>query len=137
MADERWWILVGRAEAAAAIARGVARLPAGTRVAVVVEADAFPHALARVGGVEPWVVWCGPRPGALARCAADALRTLHVPPGRGCVVFYGTRRDWAPARATWLRRGSRGARCLMAARIGGRLTGRARAAACARANSTA
>jgi len=146
MADGRWWIFVGKAGAVGAIARRIARLPAGTRVAVVVEADAFPQALARVGGVEPWVVWCAPRRGALAARAADALRTLHVPPGRGSVVFYGTRRDWTPARAAWLRRGVFRACCRLSARADGRpassritggVTGRARAAACARANSTA
>lgn len=130
MADERWWIFVGKADAVAAIARRIARLPAGARVAVVVEAGAFPHALARVGGTEPWVVWCAPKPGALAPRAAAALRTLHVPPGRGSVVFYGPRRDWVAARAAWRRRGACRACCRMAARIGGRFAGRARAAAC-------
>lgn len=124
MADARWWIFVGRAQAVGAIACRIARLPAGARVAVVVEADAFPHALARVGGVEPWIVWCGAARGALAACAAQALRTLHVPPGRGRVVFHGTRREWAAARAAWLRRGGVQARCRMAARAVGRVAGR-------------
>jgi hypothetical protein len=104
MADDRWWIFVGNAGAVAAIARRIARLPAGARVAVVVEADAFPHALARVGGVEPWVLWCAPVRAAAASCAAQALRTLHVPPGRGRIAVFGPPRAWTAARAAWRRR---------------------------------
>ena len=110
MADARWWIFVGKADAVGAIARRIARLPAGARVAVVVEADAFPQALARVGGVEPWVVWCAPARAAAAACAAQALRTLYVPPGRGCIVVFGTPRAWSAARAAWRRRATGGAR---------------------------
>jgi len=104
MADGRWWIFVGNAGAVDAIARRIARLPAGARVAVIVEVDAYPHALARVGAVEPWVVWCAPARAAAASCAARALRTLHVPPGQGRIAVFGPPRALTAARAAWRRR---------------------------------
>lgn len=90
-----WHLLIGDETALPAIQRRLAELPAGTRVAVVVEVENRAARIALPTEADLYAIWCYREESESDQPLADAVQEVWLPPGEGYV--------WAAGEASAIR----------------------------------
>jgi len=90
-----WHLLIGDETALPAVARRLEELPAGSRVAVVLEVANRDARIALPSGTDLYAVWCYRDEADTDQPLADAVADVYLPPGDGFV--------WAAGEASSIR----------------------------------